>query len=106
MKHFSLLALSLGINFVGFSQAIPNAGFETWHIDNEFSSGGYSVPLHWITSDQVAADHFSFPDSSVVQTASSYSGAYAVKMQTWITNGGVDTVSGTIFSIDSLWQTY
>jgi hypothetical protein len=100
MKKLTLLVATLTISLTGFTQAIPNNGFETWSTETQ-TAHPFFVPAHWTSSDElINVFNTSYAGVSVSQTSSSYSGTYAVLMQTAINNG--DTVNGSIFSTDSL----
>ncbi len=99
MKKYLFLVFIGNCSF-SFSQIIPNSGFENW-ITNTETPHNYLVPTNWITMDMV--DNFSNPaytGSSVIRTAQSHTGAYAVLMQRG--TGGGDTVSGSLFSCNSI----
>ncbi len=99
MKKITLLLLSCS-SLAGFSQAIPNSGFETW-INNTELPQAYEVPQGWISDDMIRSGFDpAYTGISVSKSTQSYSGSFAVKMETIINNG--DTVSGTIYSVQSL----
>jgi len=96
MKKIILLFLCCVAHVAAFSQAIPNAGFETW-VNNTESSQTYSVPQGWITEDVIEKLDFpAYNQLSVTKSTQAYSGSFAVKMETVNFFGATP---GTIFSV-------
>lgn len=81
-------AALVGIGF-GYSQSIPNAGFETWN-----NVGTYEDPDNWVTINLFSA--FGLP-VTVSKSVDAHSGTYAVLMETVEGTGG-DTLPGFIMS--------
>jgi len=75
------------ISFTGASDQIPNGNFEQWNIT------AFDQPISWATLNQAAAHTGSFP---VVKTSDSFSGNFAVKVETII--AGSDTIPGLMLS--------
>jgi len=103
MKIKLLFLISCLLGATAFSQ-IPNSGFETWGNNNE-SGHSYQLPIHWISEDMISNSfNPSYTGISSSQSSQSYSGNYAIKLETAINNG--DTVGGGIYSCDSLTQLF
>jgi hypothetical protein len=83
----------------GFSQAIPNGGFETWVTAN--SPEHNQIPQHWATLDELTISRLDplYGGNSTAQTASSHSGSYAMLLQVAVSHN--DTIMGTSYVGDS-----
>lgn len=100
MKKITILFLSCTTSFAGFSQAIPNAGFETW-VNNTELTQSYMLPQGWMSGDMVnKVFNSAYTGVSVSKSTQSYSGSFAVKMETVINSG--DTVGGSVMSFSSI----
>ena len=99
IKKITLLLLSCS-SLAVFSQAIPNSGFETW-INNTELPQAHELPQGWISGDMInSLFNSAYTGISVTKSTQSYSGSFAVKMETVINSG--DTVGGDIESYQSI----
>lgn len=100
MKKITIFLLSCTTSLAGIAQAIPNAGFETW-VNNTELTQAYMVPQGWMSGDMVnQLFNSAYTGISVSKSTQSFSGSFAVKMETAINSG--DTVGGSIMSFQSM----
>jgi hypothetical protein len=79
--------LLLGMPFVSIAQNIPNGGFENWGLRVL-----YEEPDFWTTGNMLS---FLFDETVALKTTDSYSGDYALRLETRITD---ETIPGYAFT--------
>lgn len=103
MKKIITLTFLVSLSLSGFSQAIPNAGFENW-----VTSGTYTDPASWDTPNQQTTALPFIGAAVVTKSSGGHSGSWCAKLES--KNFILYTVPGIMslgqFNIDLAAQTF